>query len=72
MITPGTEVKTTCRIMDDGCNINAGAIGKVLYIDKDMLTDKPWFIVQFNDNCIMGCFLNEVEAVEPIVKGEWV
>lgn len=72
MIIPGCEVRTKVTIIDDGIELTAGAKGIVIDIVTDTVTHKPMFVIDFFGKCIMGAFLDEIEAVKPIIRGEWV
>lgn len=72
MITVGAEVRTVVRIIEDVLDIAAGTSGIVVKITTDGFTQKPFIIVDFVVWGLVGCFLNEIEPVTPIVKGEWI
>ena len=71
MITAGVTVRLIFPINDEDFYVGAGTIGVVAGIKLCERTDKPMFIVDFPLG-VCGCYPEEIIAITPVVKGEWV
>lgn len=46
----------------DALLVACGSVGEVVQVGMHLETDRPVYLVQFSDRCVVGCIEDEIEV----------